>query len=55
MCCLIVGDIRHVVGLSERLFEVVCYRKVKHLDDYNVSNWHARLDDVMERVAEMCA
>ena len=55
MCCLIVGDIRHVVGLPERPLEVVCYRKVKYLDDYNVSNRRTRLDDVMERVAEMCA
>lgn len=29
--------------------------RVEHLDDYKVSNRYARLDDVVERVAEMCA
>lgn len=55
MCCLIVGDMRHLVGLPERPLEAVCYRRVEHLDDYKVSNRHARLDDVVERVLEICA
>lgn len=55
MCCLIVGDMRYVVGLPERPLESICYRRVEHLDDYKVSNRHARLDEVVERVAEMCA
>lgn len=54
MCCLIVGDMRHVVGLPERALESICYRRVEHLDDYNVSNRHARLDEVVELVADMC-
>lgn len=55
MCCLIVGDMRHIAGLLERPLEAVCCRKVKYLDDYNVLNRHVRLDEVVERVAEMCA
>ena len=55
MCCLIVRDMRSIVELPERPLESICYRRVERLDDYKVSNRHAQLDDVMERVAEICA
>ena len=34
---MIVGDMRHVVGLPERPSEAVCYRRVEYMDDYKVS------------------